>query len=188
MATLTGKKVAILTETGFEEVELTKPKMALEDAGALVHIVSPQTSVQAFKEHKEWTIQLDVDVNIKEANVNDYDGLVIPGGVINPDLMRSNPDCVQFVKDFYASGKPMAAICHGPWLLIEAGIADGRKMTSYPSIKTDVQNAGAHWIDEAVVVDKGLITSRSPKDLEAFSNKIIEELKEGVHKGRNPVS
>ena len=184
MSILNGKKIAILTETGFEEVELTSPKKALEDAGATVHIISPQSSVKAFKEHKEWTIELQVDVNVTNANVADYDCLVIPGGVINPDLMRANKDCVQFVSDFYATKKPMAAICHGPWLLIEAGLVKGKKMTSYNSIKTDLVNAGANWLDEAVVVDNGLITSRSPKDLEAFNKKIIEEVREGVHEKR----
>jgi protease I len=183
MATLTGKKIAILTETGFEEVELTGPKKALEEAGAIVHIVSPQQKVQAFKEHKQWTIELAADVNIEDANEDDYDGLLIPGGVINPDLMRANKDCVAFARSFFKAGKPVAAICHGPQLLIEAGVVKGRTMTSYNSIKTDLVNAGANWVDEEVVVDNGLVTSRSPKDLPAFNKKIVEEFKEGVHAG-----
>jgi len=183
MATLTGKKIAILTETGFEEVELTEPKKALEEAGATVHIVSPQSKVQAFKEHKQWTVELNVDVNVKDAKEEDYDGLMIPGGVINPDLMRADEDCVQFARSFFEAGKPVAAICHGPQLLIEAGVVKGRTMTSYNSIKTDLMNAGANWVDKEVVVDNGLVTSRSPKDLSAFNKKIVEEFREGVHAG-----
>jgi protease I len=183
MATLTGKKIAILTETGFEEVELTEPKKALEQAGATVHIVSPQKKVQAFKHHKEWTIELTADVDIKDAKEEDYDGLLIPGGVINPDLMRANEDCVEFARAFFEAGKPVAAICHGPQLLIEAGVVKGKTMTSYNSIKTDLINAGANWVDKEVVVDNGLVTSRSPKDLPAFNKKIVEEFREGVHAG-----
>lgn len=181
MATLTGKKIAILTETGFEEVELTEPKKALEEAGATVHIVSPSESVQAFKEHKEWTIKLDRDLDVKEAKVEDYDGLMIPGGVINPDLMRANEDCVKFARSFFEAHKPVAAICHGPQLLIEAKVVEGKTMTSYNSIKTDLMNAGANWVDKEVVVDNGFVTSRSPKDLAAFNKKIVEEFREGVH-------
>lgn len=183
MSTLSGKKIAILTETGFEEVELTEPKKALEEAGATVHIVSPQKKVQAFKEHKEWTVELDVDVNVKEAKTEDYDGLLIPGGVINPDLMRADEDCIQFARSFFEAGKPVAAICHGPQLLITAGVVKGKTMTSYASIKADMINAGANWVDQEVVVDNGLVTSRSPKDLPAFNKKIVEEFREGVHAG-----
>jgi protease I len=183
MATLTGKKIAILTETGFEEVELTEPKKALEAAGATVHIVSPQQKVQAFKGHKEWTVELNVDVNVKDAKEEDYDGLMIPGGVINPDLMRANEDCVNFARSFFEAGKPVAAICHGPQLLIEAGVLKGKTMTSYQSVKTDMINAGANWVDKEVVVDNGFVTSRSPKDLPAFNKKIVEEFREGVHAG-----
>jgi protease I len=183
MATLTGKKIAILTETGFEEVELTEPKKALEDAGATVHIVSPQQKVQAFKGHKEWTVAIDADVNVKDAREEDYDGLLIPGGVINPDLMRANEDCVNFARSFFDAGKPVAAICHGPQLLIEAGVVNGKTMTSYNSIKTDLINAGANWVDKEVVVDNGFVTSRSPKDIPAFNKKIVEEFREGVHEG-----
>ncbi|WP_026260086.1 type 1 glutamine amidotransferase domain-containing protein [Segetibacter koreensis] len=182
MATLSGKKIAILTEKGFEEVELTSPKKALEEAGATVDIVSPEQSVRAMKE-KDWSIELPVDVNVKEAKQEDYDGLLIPGGVINPDLMRINEDCVKFVRSFFEAGKPVAAICHGPQLLIEAGVVSGKTLTSYPSIKTDLKNAGANWVDKEVVVDNGLITSRSPKDLPAFNKKIVEEFREGVHAG-----
>jgi len=180
MAALSGKKIAILTENGFEEVELTSPKQALEEAGATVHIVSPQEKVRAMKE-KEWSIELAVDVNVEEAKQDDYDGLLIPGGVINPDLMRINEDCVRFARSFFEAGKPVAAICHGPQLLIEADVVSGKKMTSYPSVKKDLINAGANWMDQEVVVDHGLVTSRSPKDLPAFNKKIVEEFKEGVH-------
>lgn len=181
MAVLSGKKIAILTEVGFEEVELTSPKQALEEAGATVHIVSPEEKVKAM-DGKEWSIELPVDVNVKNANEEDYDGLLIPGGVMNPDLMRINEDCVNFARSFFEAGKPVAAICHGPQLLIEAGVVKGKTMTSYPSIKTDLVNAGASWVDKEVVVDNGLVTSRSPKDLPAFNKKLVEEFREGIHK------
>ncbi|TMI72975.1 MAG: type 1 glutamine amidotransferase [Bacteroidetes bacterium] len=178
---LNGKKVAILTETGFEEVELTSPKKALEEAGAVVHIVSPQKDKVKAWDHDHWSIELPVDVNVEKANVEDYDALVVPGGVINPDKMRINKDCVEFAQQFLEKGKPVAAICHGPQLLIETGLVDGRNLTSYPSIRTDLENAGAMWEDKEVIVDNGLVTSRSPKDLEAFNKKMIEEISEGVH-------
>ena len=178
---LKGKKVAILTENGFEEVELTSPKKALEDAGAIVHIVSPQKDKVKAWNHDHWSIELPVDVNIDDADPNDYDALVVPGGVLNPDKMRLNEDCVNFAKDFLTSGKPVAAICHGPQLLIETGLLQGRNMTSYPSVRTDLENAGVIWEDKEVIVDHGLVTSRSPKDLEAFNKKMLEEIKEGVH-------
>ncbi len=181
MATLSGKKIAILTENGFEEIELTSPKQALEQAGATVHIVSPQSGKVKAWAHDHWSIELPVDVQLSEAKPEDYDALVIPGGVMNPDLMRVNEDCVNFAQHFLESGKPLASICHGPQLLIETRLLPGRKLTSYPSIKTDLINAGAEWSDVEVVVDKGLVTSRSPKDLEAFNKKMIEEIKEGIH-------
>ena len=175
------KRVAILTENGFEEVELTSPKKAMEDAGIKVDIVSAgQGKVKAWN-HDHWSIELPVDVNLSDANPFDYDALMIPGGVLNPDKMRMNPDYVSFAKDFMQSGKPVAAICHGPQLLIETGLLEGRQMTSYPSVKTDIKNAGANWIDKEVVVDNGLVTSRSPKDLDAFNKKLLEEIREGVH-------
>jgi protease I len=181
MSNLSGKKVAILTENGFEETELTSPKKAMENAGIKVDIVSPQTrSVKAWA-HDHWSVELPVDVNVSEARVEDYDALMIPGGVMNPDLMRINDDCVQFAREFMESGKPVAAICHGPQLLIETGLLKGRTMTSYPSVKTDLKNAGVDWKDKEVVVDNGLVTSRSPKDLEAFNKKLLEEVSEGIH-------
>ena len=181
MAILTGKKVAILTESGFEEVALTSPKKALEDAGAEVEIVSPQKEKVKAWAHDHWSIELPVDVNVEEADPNDYDALMIPGGVLNPDKMRLNDKCVEFAQNFLQEGKPVAAICHGPQLLIETGMLEGRNITSYPSVKTDMINAGAIWTDREVIVDNGLVTSRSPKDLEAFNKKMIEEIKEGQH-------
>ena len=181
MQKLSGKKVAILTENGFEEVELTSPKKALEDAGATVHIVSPQKGKVKAWDHDHWSIELPVDVNISEADSEDYDALVVPGGVLNPDKMRINEDCVSFAKEFLKSGKPLAAICHGPQLLIETGLLQGRNMTSYSSIKTDLKNAGVVWEDKEVIVDHGLVTSRSPKDLDAFNKKMLEEIAEGKH-------
>ncbi len=181
MSNLKSKRVAILTENGFEEIELTSPKKALENAGATVDIVSPQKEKVKAWDTDHWSIELPVDVNLADANPENYDALMIPGGVINPDKMRINRDCVAFAESFLKAGKPVAAICHGPQLLIETGLIDGRKMTSYPSIKTDLQNAGANWQDKEVVVDKGLVTSRSPKDLEAFNKKMLEEIGEGIH-------
>jgi protease I len=176
-----GKRVAILTEHGFEEVELTSPKKVLEEAGAIVHIISPQQDQVKAWDHDHWSITLPVDVPLSDANPEDYDMLLIPGGVINPDEMRTNPACVQFAQHFIEQGKPLAAICHGPQLLIETGMISTRTLTSYPSIKTDLINAGALWQDKEVVVDNGLVTSRSPKDLEAFNKKVLEELSEGKH-------
>lgn len=182
---LEGKKVAVITENGFEEVELTSPVKALKDAGATVHIISPQKDkVKAWnKDH--WSIEVPVDVPLDKANPNDYDALLIPGGVLNPDQMRKNEDCVSFAKHFLETAKPLAAICHGPQLLIETGLLKGRNMTSYSSIKTDLKNAGVNWEDKEVVVDQGLVTSRSPKDLEAFNKKMIEEIGEGIHIQKN---
>ncbi|MFL5809590.1 MAG: type 1 glutamine amidotransferase domain-containing protein [Flavisolibacter sp.] len=176
-----GKKVAILTENGFEEVELTSPMNALEQAGATVQIISPQKDKVKAWDHDHWSIELPVDKNLSDANPEDYEMLMLPGGVLNPDKTRMNPDCVAFAQHFLEQGKPVAAICHGPQLLIETGMLDGRTMTSYPSIKTDLINAGVNWVDQEVVVDNGLVTSRSPQDLEAFNKKMIEELSEGKH-------
>ena len=176
-----GKKVAILTENGFEEIELTSPMNALEQAGATVHIVSPQKDKVKAWDHDHWSIELPVDKNLSEANPEDYDMLLLPGGVLNPDTLRLNKEAVSFAQHFLEQGKPLAAICHGPQTLIETGMLDGRTMTSYPSVKTDLINAGVNWEDKEVVVDNGLVTSRSPKDLEAFNKKAIEELAEGKH-------
>jgi len=182
MATLQNRTIAILTDNGFEEEELTSPKAALEAEGAKVQVVSLQEeSVKAW-DHDHWSITVPVDVNLNEANSDDYDGLLIPGGVINPDKMRTSKAYISFAREFLESGKPVAAICHGPQLLIETEMLSGRELTSYHSIKTDLQNAGASWYDKEVVVDNGLVTSRSPKDLPAFNKKMIEEFAEGVHR------
>ena len=178
MTLLKNKKVAILTDNGFEEIELTSPKKALEDAGATVHIISMQQKVKGWN-HDHWSIELDVDVNLANASSENYDALMIPGGVINPDQMRSHEEYVSFAEQFLEVGKPVAAICHAPQLLIETGMLSGRELTSFPSIKTDLKNAGALWQDKEVVVDNGLVTSRSPADLEAFNKKMIEEIAEG---------
>jgi protease I len=179
--TVAGKKVAILTENGFEEIELTSPKKALEDAGAIVQIVSPQREKVMAWDRDHWSIELPVDITLDEAKPEDFDALIIPGGVINPDKMRMNKVCILFAQHFLEQGKPVAAICHGPQLLIETGMISGREMTSYFSIKTDMINAGVTWVDKEVVVDNGLVTSRSPKDLEAFNKKMLEEISEGKH-------
>jgi len=181
MPLLSDLKVAILTENGFEQSELVSPREAMEKAGVTVEIVSPQQDEVKAWDNGDWGIRVRVDKNLEEVSPDDYDGLVLPGGVINPDKLRMNHRAVEFVRRFFASGKPIAAICHGPQTLINAGVIDGRELTSYPSIKVDLINAGATWIDQDVVVDNGLITSRSPKDLEAFNKKLLEELREGVH-------
>jgi len=181
MPKLNGKKVAILVEDGFEQVELTSPKQALEEAGAKTQIISPKRGKVKGWEHTKWGQEFPVDVEIAQANANDYDALLLPGGVMNPDKLRTNKQAVQFVRSFFDQGKPVAAICHGPWTLIEAGVVKGRKMTSYPSIQTDLKNAGANWVDQEVVVDKGLVTSRNPDDLPAFNRKLVEEVSEGQH-------
>jgi protease I len=181
MPELKNLKVAILTENGFEQSELTSPKEAMEQAGVTVEIVSPQArEVKAWNEGN-WGITLPVDVTLDKAKPDDYDGLMLPGGVLNPDKLRANEKAVNFVKHFLEQGKPVAAICHGPQTLIETEMLEGKQMTSYPAIKTDLINAGVNWVDKEVVVDNGLVTSRSPKDLEAFNKKLLEELAEGVH-------
>jgi len=181
MKSLQGKKIAILTENGFEEVELTSPKQALEEAGASVEIVSPQKEKVKGWNHDHWSIELPVDINIDDANADDYDAIVLPGGVINPDKLRLNKKAVEFAQQFLEAGKPVAAICHGPQTLIETGLLEGRTLTSYPSLQTDLTNAGADWVDREVVVDNGLVTSRKPDDLKAFNKKMIEEIHEGIH-------
>jgi protease I len=175
------KKVAILTENGFEEVELTSPMNALEQAGATVHIISPQKEKVKAWNHDHWSIELPVDKNLSDANPEEYDMLVLPGGVLNPDKLRLNKEAVSFAQHFLEQAKPLAVICHGPQTLIETGMLEGRIMTSYWSVKTDLVNAGVNWVDKEVVVDNGLVTSRSPQDLEAFNKKMIEELMEGQH-------
>lgn len=173
-ANLSGKKIAILVTHGFEQVELTEPREALVKAGATAQIVSPEErEVKAWKT-TDWGETFEVDVALGKAKPEDYDALLLPGGVLNPDTLRIDEEAVRFIKHFVDSGKPIAAICHGPWTLIEAGAVAGRTMTSYSSIKSDLKNAGANWVDEPVVVDRGLVTSRDPGDLKAFNAKMIE--------------
>lgn len=181
MANLSNKKVAILTEEGFEEIELTSPLMALKEAGATVHVISPNSGMIKAWNHTDWGIEIKVDKPLNEVSPDDYDALVLPGGVLNPDKLRTNKDAVAFASAFLDEGKPVAAICHGPQTLIETGMLRGRRMTSYPSLQTDLKNAGVEWVDEEVVVDNGLVTSRKPDDLDAFNRKTIEEIAEGVH-------
>ena len=172
---LQGKKVAILATDGVEQVELTEPKKALEEAGATAQVISPkQGEIKAWK-FTEWGDKIRVDKALEGAKASEYDALLLPGGVINPDNLRLEPKAVSFVKEFAAAGKPIAAICHGPWMLVEAGIAKGKKLTSWPSLRTDISNAGGQWVDEPVVTDKGITTSRKPDDLPVFNERIIQQ-------------
>lgn len=179
---LKGKRIAMLATDGFEQSELTEPQRALLNAGATVDIVAPKTGKIQGKQHMKDGEAVPVDRSLDEARADDYEGLVLPGGVANPDFLRTDERAVKFVKSFVESGKPIAAICHGPWTLIEAGGVKGRKVTSWPSLKTDLRNAGADWVDQEVVTDRGLVTSRKPDDLPAFCKKMIEEFREGRHR------
>jgi len=185
MGQLNNRSIAVLSENGFEEVELTGPVKRLKEEGATVHIISSKTGKIKAWNHDHWSIEVEVDKTIKEANADDYNGLVLPGGVINPDQLRVNEDAVAFVKAFFEAGKPVAAICHGPQTLINANVVEGRNMTSVKNIAQDLINAGANWTDEEVVVDQGLVTSRTPEDLPAFNDKMVEEFSEGVHEGQH---
>lgn len=172
---LKGKRVAILVADGFEQVEMTEPRKALEQAGAKTDIISPaQGEVQGWN-HDEKADTFPVQVPLRSANASDYDALLLPGGVMNPDHLRMKPEAVEFVKTFFREHKPVAAICHGPWLLAEADVVRGRKLTSWPSLRTDLRNAGANWVDQAVVEDGGLVTSRKPDDLPSFNAKMLEQ-------------
>ena len=175
------KRIAILATNGFEEVELSSPKEYLEKQGWKAEIVSPESGSIRSWASTEWGKDYKVDKELKNVKATDYDALVLPGGVINPDKLRTNENALAFIKDFFKAGKPVAAICHGPQILISADLVKGRKMTSYPSIKIDLMNAGAEWHDQEVVVDKGLVTSRNPDDLPAFNKKLVEEIKEGKY-------
>jgi protease I len=183
---LKGKKIAFLAADAFEESELTKPWDALKDAGAKLELISlEEGKITALdEENLKAAKSLEVDKTVEEANAMDYDGLVLPGGVGNPDKLRADENAVNFVREFFEQGKPVGAVCHGPWTLVEAGVVRGRTLTSYPSIQTDIRNAGGNWVDEEVHVDNGLVTSRKPDDLDAFSKKLIEEFAEGTHEGQ----
>lgn len=183
-----GKKVAILATDGFEQSELEKPKRALEEAGMETTVVAPKSGQIRGWNNKEWGDAIKVDATLKECKPDEFDALLLPGGVINSDSLRMEEDAVEFVKSFFESGKPIGAICHAPWILAEAKVAKGRKITSWPSLETDMTNAGAHWVNQEVIVDEGLVTSRKPDDIPAFSAKLIEEIGEGRHRRTEEVS
>jgi protease I len=182
---LQGKKIAFLTSNeGVEQVELVEPRKAVCEAGAEVELLAPEAGeIQAFN-HLDKGDTFVVDRPVGEADASEYDGLVLPGGVANPDQLRTEPEALEFVRGFFEAGKPVGAICHAPWTLIDAGVVEGRTLTSWPSLETDLRNAGANWVDEEVHVDQGLVSSRKPDDLEAFNAKIAEEFAEGVHEGQ----
>ena len=182
---LSGKRVAFLVANeGIEQVELTEPWKAVEQAGGEPVLIAPDAGEAQALNHLDKGDSFPVDEVVKDASADAYDGLVLPGGVANPDNLRTDADAMRFVRSFFEAGKPVAAICHAPWSLIEAGVIDGRRVTSWPSLQTDIRNAGGEWVDEEVVVDKGLVTSRNPGDLEAFNAKVVEEICEGVHEAQ----
>jgi protease I len=181
---LEGKRVAILVADFFEQVEMTKPREALLEAGANVQIVSPKKGKIQGMNHADKGDEFDVDIELDQANPAEFDALMIPGGTMNPDTLRSTPAAIAFTRHFFHEGKPVAVICHGPWVLIDAGVIRGRKVTSWPAIQTDVKNAGGNWVNQEVVVDNGLVTSRKPDDIPAFNQKMIEEICEGPHTRR----
>jgi deglycase len=181
---LNGKRVAIVATDMVEQVELLEPRKALDEAGARTEVISIEPGkIQGFN-HYDKGDQIRVDRTIEEASADEYDALLLPGGVGNPDVLRMDENVVSFVRGFFEQGKPVAAICHGPWTLVEAGVVRGRKLTSWPSIQTDIRNAGGNWVDEEVVVDQGLVTSRKPDDIPAFNAKMVEEFAEGKHAGQ----
>jgi protease I len=181
-------RVAILVAEGFEQRELTEPREALDDAGATTQIVSPADGEVEGWNHFDKGDKFPVDVPLSEAKPGDFDALLLPGGVANPDQLRVKPEAVGFIKSFFDAGKPVAVICHGPWTLIEADVVRGRTITSWPSLRTDLINAGAEWVDEEVVVDNGLVSSRKPEDIPAFNEKMLEEFAEGIHRGQKAAS
>jgi len=178
---LDGKRVAILATDGVEQVELTEPRKALDEAGAQTVVVSPKTGKIKGWQHDHWGDEIPVDRELSTVQADDFDALMLPGGVMNPDRLRQNEQAVQFVRRFFELGKPVAAICHAPWMLVEAGVVKGKTVTSWPSLRTDIENAGADWVDREVVTDEGLVTSRKPDDIPAFNRKMLEEFAEGVH-------
>ena len=182
---LQGKKVAILATDGFEQSELLEPRKALDEAGATTQVVSPAGNKIKGWDQKDWGKEVSVDIPLDSANAEEFDALLLPGGVMNPDQLRMNPTAVQFVKQFTDAGKPVAAICHGPWTLLEAGAVRGRTMTSWPSLKTDLNNAGARWVDKEVVNDQGVVTSRRPDDIPAFNREMIRLFSEGQGKSQS---
>ncbi len=177
-----GKRVAFLATDGVEEVEYVQPRKAVEEAGGRAELVSLDSGRIQAVNHLDKAGTYPVDKPVAKARADEYDALVLPGGVANPDFLRTDPDAVRFVRDFVTAGKPVAAICHGPWPLVEAGVVAGRTLTSWPSLRTDLANAGATWVDEPVHVDNGLVTSRKPDDLPAFCDKLLEEIAEGTHR------
>ena len=183
---LTGKRIAALVDTGFEQVELTEPMKALQAEGATVEVVSPQKDKVRGWQHTDWGGDVTVDVPLEQARGDHYDALLLPGGVMSPDRLRMNLEAVEFVRSFVRAQKPIAAICHGPWTLVEAGAVKGRRVTSWPSLETDLRNAGAEWLDEPVVVDRGLVTSRQPDDIPAFNARAIEAFAEGTRGRTQP--
>jgi deglycase len=178
---LNGKRVAILATDGVEEVELTEPRKALDAAGAKTTLISPKSGKIKAWQHDHWGNELDVDLSLDSAKADDFDALMLPGGVMNPDRLRTEKRAVEFVQQIFHAGKPIAAICHGPWLLVEAGVVRNRTITSWPSLQTDVRNAGGDWVDREVATDMGLVTSRKPDDIPAFNRKMVEEFAEGIH-------
>jgi len=182
---LNGKEIAILVDSGFEQEEMMRPRQALEDAGTQTYLISRHWPTVEAWNHHDWGDSFPVDFTLRAANPEDFDALMLPGGVMNPDQLRINEEALDFVRTFFDAGKPVVAICHAPWTLIDAGVVRGRRMTSYPSLKTDLRNAGADWVNEEVVVDNGLVTSRNPDDIPAFNEKMIEEFAEGIHERRN---
>lgn len=185
---LQGKRVAILATDGVEKAELLEPRKALDQAGAKTTLIGLETGTIKAWQHDRWGEQISVDLPLAGAREQDFDALMLPGGVMNADLLRLNRTAVDFVRDFFAVGKPVAAICHAPWLLVEAGVVRGKTLTSWPSLKTDIQNAGGDWVDRNVVNDEGLVTSRKPQDIPAFNAKMIEEFAEGIHAGHRDVT
>ena len=180
---LSGRRVAILATDGVEQEELTEPRQALIDAAAHPVVVSPKNGSITAWQHDHWGDDIKVDLPLDQASADDFDALMLPGGVMNPDHLRQNKQAVQFVRQFFEAGKPIAAICHGPWLLVEADAVRGRTLTSWPSLQTDIRNAGGDWVDREVVTDMGIVTSRKPDDIPAFNRKMIEEFGEGIHTG-----
>jgi protease I len=185
MGKLDGKRIAIMATRGVEQVELTEPRRILKEEGARVDVISPEPGKFKAWKFTDWGDDIAVDRTVDQAKPDEYDALVLPGGQINPDILRTSPEAVKFVRDFYQSGKTVAAICHGPWMLIEADAVRGRTVTSWPSIRTDLRNAGGKVVDKEVVVDGGVVTSRKPDDIPAFVSKIVEEVREGSHQRRN---